>query len=106
MKIIVSILIIFVGFLFNANDKKTTRDDLLKRETVEKIGYAKGIIRQIGNTDRFIIECGDKHLKLLALNLPEEYREADLEVLFSGNIKLTYPLEDEDGEFFEVRSIH
>lgn len=106
MKIIASILIIAAGFLFKANEEKSGSENILQRETVEKVTSEKGIIRQLGSSDVYMIECADKHLKLNALNLPKEYKEADLPVIFSGNIKLTMPLEDENGDFFEVSSIH
>ena len=110
MKIIATFIFILSGFLFNFNnggvDEKKVDAAILDRETVEVIDYAKGIVRQVGNTDTYMIECTEKHIKLNVINLPAEYKEADLPVVFSGNIKLTAPLEDEDGEFFEVKTIH
>ncbi len=106
MKVIASILIIAVGFFFNINEEKTTGTTIIKRETVQTIAYAKGIVHQVGNQDVYMIECPEKHLKLNVVNLPEEYKEQDLPVTFSGNIKLTMPLEDENGDFFEVKTIH
>ena len=106
MKIIASFIIIIAGFLFNFKGDKKVADSPLSRETIDTIAYAKGIIRQMGNDNVFMIECAEKHIKLNVLNLPNEYKEADLPIVFSGNIKLTYPLEDEDGQYFEVKTIH
>ena len=106
MKVIASVMIIAVGFFFSTGEEKTTKKTILQRETVETIAYAKGIVQQVGNQDVYMIECPEKHLKLNVVNLPEEYKEADLPVTFSGNIKLTMPLEDENGDFFEVQTIH
>jgi hypothetical protein len=106
MKIILSAFVILSGMLFNFFVKKTAEPVLPTRETVEEVSYAKGIIRQVGNTDVYMIECGEKHLKLNPINLPSEYKEADLPVVFSGDIKVTPPLEDEFGDYFDIKSIH
>lgn len=110
MKTIISCVIILIGLVLTIGAKKpndnTSTDALKSRETVEVIKYAKGIIRQVGETDVFMIECADKHLKLNVANLPKAYKEADLPVVFSGEIKFTKPIEDEFGEFFLVSAIH
>ncbi len=91
--------------LFSFFTKNKVANVAVSRETVEVISYAKGVVRQVGNSDEYMIECSARHLKLNPVNLPSEYREADLPIIFSGDIKATQPLEDEFGEYFEVKSI-
>lgn len=74
------------------------------RETVKVISYAKGVVRQVGNSNEYMIECSAKHLKLNPVNFPSEYREGDLQIIFIGDIKATPPLKDEFGKYFEVKS--
>lgn len=106
MKFLATFLIIILGYFYQPSTTKLSQTDILQRETVDTIMYAKGIIRHDPNSDIYLIECGERFLKLNVLNLPKAYQEADLPIVFSGNIKLTYPMEDEAGEYFEIKGIH
>lgn len=105
MKFSATFAILILGYFFQPTMKILAKQDIIQRETVDTIFFAKGIIRQQPQSDIYLIECQEKFLKLNVLNLPKEYQEADLPIVFSGKIKLTYPMEDEAGDYFEITSI-
>ena len=105
MKTVGTILMLVVGFMFNSKVETTVTDGFAKRETVGTVNNVKGIVWRVGDTDVYMIECGEKHLKLNAFNLPAQYKKDNTTITFSGNIKLTEPLEDDCGELFEVTTI-
>ena len=105
MKTLGTILMLVVGFMFNTKVDNTATDDVAKREIVGTINNVKGIVWKVGDADVYMIECAEKHLKLNAYNLPAQYKKDNTPITFSGNIKLTQPLEDDCGELFEVTAI-
>lgn len=105
MKTIGTILMVVLGFMFDSKVDTGASENISNRETVETIQNAKGIVWKAGDEDVYTIECAEKHLKLNVINLPEKFKKDEAEVIFSGNIKLTHPLEDNWGELFEVTSI-
>jgi hypothetical protein len=105
MKMMGTILMVILGLMFDSKVDKGAGDNIAERETVETIQNAKGIVWKGGDDDVYTIECAEKHIKLNVINLPEKYRKNETTVIFSGNIKLTHPLEDNWGEFFEVTAI-
>lgn len=98
-------LIVATGLLFDTTSQTATTPDICKRETVGTLTNAEGVIRKIDEASVYMIYCKQQHLKLNVVNLAQPFRQADLKVIFSGNIKNTHPMEDNWGEFFEVTEI-
>ena len=105
MKMMGTILMVILGLMFDSKVDTGTTDSIADRETVETIQNVKGVVWKAGDEDVYTIECAEKHLKLNVINLPEKFRKDEAEVTFSGNIKLTHPLEDNWGELFEITAI-
>ena len=94
-----------VGMGFNSVADKKNDDAFINRQTVDTICNARGEVRKIGNDGVYMIYCKAKHLKLHVINLPQKCKVAGINVVFSGNIKQTHPMEDDWGELFEVTNI-
>ena len=105
MKTIGTILMVVLGLMFDTKVDKGATDNIAERETVETIQNVKGVVWKAGDENVYTIECPEKHLKLNVINLPEKFKKDDAEITFSGNIKLTHPLEDNWGELFEITSV-
>lgn len=104
MKMIGTILMVAVGFMFDSKVDITKSDSLSARQTVEVINEAKGIVYKISD-ETYMIECAEKHVKLNVFNLPEAFKKDNAAIIFSGNIKLSEPMEDEWGEVFEITNV-
>lgn len=104
MKMIGTILMVLIGFLFDSKVDIAKPDGIAQRKTVATLSNVKGTVYKAMD-DVYTIECGEKHLRLNVINLPEEFRKDNAEITFSGNIKLSQPLEDDWGELFEVTSV-
>ena len=98
-------LIVAFGLLFDTGSQTVSTPDISNRETVGTVANAEGVIRKIDEAGVYMIYCKQQHLKLNVVNLPQQFRQADLKIIFSGNIKKTHPMEDSWGEFFEVTEI-
>jgi hypothetical protein len=105
IKSLSTILIVAVGFMFDTSVNNYSTTEINKRQTVETIQQAKGSIRIIDEAGVYMIHCPQKHLKLHVINLPEKFRKANAEIIFSGNIKATNVSEDNWGDYFELTAI-
>ncbi len=105
-KLIGTFLMVVIGLCFRSDPQGEKRTNgLIKRQTVETVSHVKGELRKVGEEDIYVIWCGEKHLRLNPLNLPEKYKRPGQTFTFSGNIKATNTLEDEWGEFVEITDI-
>lgn len=97
---------VLIGLCFRSEPEDAEKTKaLLKRQTIEVVSHVKGELRKVGEEDIYVIWCGEKHLRLNPLNLPEHYKRPGMSFTFSGNIKATNTLEDEWGEFVEITDI-
>ncbi len=83
------------------------KNDLVNRATIGSISNAEGIIKKTHGNDEpaYVIYFAREYLQLYCPELPASFKQDELPVVFSGNLKAMNPLEDEFGQYFEIVKI-
>jgi uncharacterized protein YaaW (UPF0174 family) len=109
MKILIAILLLtgITASFKRAADHKAIATKISQRKTIGSLKDAEGLVRNIGSKEKpvYIIRYQKGFMNLLANNIPSEFQQDSLAVVFSGHMKEMSPMEDELGQYFVVNSI-
>jgi hypothetical protein len=109
MKILIAILLltgITVSFKRAADNKPITAK-ISQRKTIGSIKEEAGLVRNIGSKQNpvYIIRYQKGFMNLVANNIPSQFQQDSLVVIFSGDMKEMSPMEDELGQYFVLNGI-
>ena len=109
MKILIAILLltgITVSFK-RAADHKAITPKIYQRKTIGLLKDEAGIVRNIGSKQNpvYIIRYQKGFMNLVANNIPSQFQQDSLVIMFSGEMKEMSPMEDELGQYFVVNGI-
>jgi len=101
------LLLLAIGISYRNARQNRSYAFVKERKTIETLQAKKGVIRNIGSNEDpvYIITFQEQSINLFPCNLSEEFMHNNKPVQFSGNMKYMYPLEDEYGQYFEVKEM-